>query len=408
MLRNCVLLLLLVISTAAHAGFDSAKYKLEVTPELRLFPDSPAYSGQTDNCSLSISALGKVDMEWNDGLTKLAIYPFARLDSEDSERTHADLREFNLRQRTGDFDWLIGVGKVFWGTTESLHLVDIINQTDAVESIDGEDKLGQPMLSLAWAIPVGVLSGFILPYFRERTLPGENGRFRAMIPYDTDSAIYESSHKQHHIDSALRWQYSGGGIDIGLSQFLGTAREPRFIFNQDQTKLLPVYDLIRQTGLDFNFVSGSWILKLEALYQSNRIENFKAAVGGFEYTIPTANFDAPEIGLLAEYCWDNRGSDSLSIYQNDLFLGLRIGLNDIAGSEMLAGITQDMQHSSRYISIDASRRIENIGRIALKLRVFNDISTNDPLYTYKRDSYLQIEFTFYFSGEISKEKDHGR
>jgi hypothetical protein len=30
-----------------------------------------------------------------------------------------------------------------------LHLVDIINQTDGVESIDGEDKLGQSMMAFS-------------------------------------------------------------------------------------------------------------------------------------------------------------------------------------------------------------------------------------------------------------------
>ena len=44
----------------------------------------------------------------------------------------------------------VGVGKVFWGVTESQHLVDIINQTDLVENIDTEDKLGQPMLETTW------------------------------------------------------------------------------------------------------------------------------------------------------------------------------------------------------------------------------------------------------------------
>ncbi|MDD7885073.1 hypothetical protein [Flavivirga sp. 57AJ16] len=34
--------------------------------------------------------------------------------------------------------------------TESNHLVDIINQTDAVETFDGEEKLGQPMVQLSW------------------------------------------------------------------------------------------------------------------------------------------------------------------------------------------------------------------------------------------------------------------
>ena len=43
---------------------------------------------------------------------------------------------------------LVGAAKVFWGTAESRHLVDIINQTDAVEDIDEEDKLGQPMVKV--------------------------------------------------------------------------------------------------------------------------------------------------------------------------------------------------------------------------------------------------------------------
>lgn len=387
----------MLISTVAHADFDSAKFKLDLTPELRVFPESPADPRQLDN-SLSVSALGRADFEWNNGLTKFTASPFVRLDSADSNRSHIDLREFEVRHRSGDFDLRIGVGKVFWGTTESLHLVDIINQTDAIESIEGEDKLGQPMLSLAWTCPVGVVSGFLLPYFRERTLPGIKGRLRAQIPYDTDNAIYESSQGRNHIDAALRWQYSGGGLDIGVSQFWGTAREPRFVFNQSSPEimLVPFYDLISQTSLDFNLVRGSWIWKLEALHQSNRINNFEAIVGGFEYTIPMSNSEFPEIGLLAEYAWDSRDINSPSIYQNDLFLGIRIGFNDFAGSEVLVGIMQDMQQDSRYITISANRRLEKLGRIALKLNIFNGISTSDPLYAFKRDTYLQIEYTFNF------------
>ena len=43
----------------------------------------------------------------------------------------------------------LGLRKVYWGVTESQHLVDVINQTEGVENLDGEDKLGQPMLNLA-------------------------------------------------------------------------------------------------------------------------------------------------------------------------------------------------------------------------------------------------------------------
>jgi len=44
---------------------------------------------------------------------------------------------------------LVGINSVFWRVVESNHLVDILNQTDLIEDIDGEEKLGQPMISLS-------------------------------------------------------------------------------------------------------------------------------------------------------------------------------------------------------------------------------------------------------------------
>jgi hypothetical protein len=51
--------------------------------------------------------------------------------------------------------------------------VDIINQTDLVENIDGEDKLGQPMVHFSYFGDWGVVDFFLLPYLRERTYPGK-------------------------------------------------------------------------------------------------------------------------------------------------------------------------------------------------------------------------------------------
>ena len=63
---------------------------------------------------------------------------FVREDSMDDERSHADLRELSWLYYSDDWELRIGVSKVFWGVAESQHLVDIINQTDAVENVDGD------------------------------------------------------------------------------------------------------------------------------------------------------------------------------------------------------------------------------------------------------------------------------
>ena len=79
----------------------------------------------------------------NNGDTLFTFVPFARWDSEDEERKHFDIRELNINHASGDWETLVGIGKVFWGVVESNHLVNIINQTDFLEGVDGEDKLGQ-------------------------------------------------------------------------------------------------------------------------------------------------------------------------------------------------------------------------------------------------------------------------
>jgi hypothetical protein len=391
---HLVVLALFSAAQSAIAAPDSVKRKIELTAESRLFPQRGFDSRQTD-ATLSLAVLGRWDLDWRAARAQLAVVPFARIDSADSERSHVDLREFELRYRTGNLDFRAGIGKVFWGTTEFVHLVDVINQTDGVESIDNEEKLGQPILGLSWTSPIGVLTGLVMPLFRERNLQGVKGRLRAPLPYAQSRAMYESDRGKKHVDFALRWQHSSDSLDIGIAHFVGTAREPGFLVQTaaPEPNLLAVYDQIRQTSLDLNWVSGSWIWKLEALQQRHRNRDYSAAVGGFEYTLPNSEVGARETGLLLEYAWDSRGLASGSPVQNDLFVGLRIALNDVAGSELLAGFGQDMQSSGRFVSLDASRRIGDSGRFSLKLRLIDSSAEADPLTLLNRDDHLVLEYT---------------
>ena len=143
--------------------------------------------------------------EWNAGDYSLLFSPFLRVDSADSARTHADIRELIWQTNHDDWELKLGVGKVFWGVTESQHLVDVINQTDLVENADTEDKLGQPMINLTLLKDWGTVDLFVLPYFRERTFAGKAGRLRSTVVVDTDNARYESGAAERHIDAAIRW-----------------------------------------------------------------------------------------------------------------------------------------------------------------------------------------------------------
>ena len=80
--------------------------------------------------------------------------------------SHVDIRELNLLYTQDNWEGIAGISRVFWGVTESGHLVDIINQTDQLEGFDGEDKLGQAMIRISRLFDQNSVDLYVLPGFR--------------------------------------------------------------------------------------------------------------------------------------------------------------------------------------------------------------------------------------------------
>jgi hypothetical protein len=365
--------------------------------EARGFANAPLDDRQ-HNGNLSLAAQPEYFHDWDDGKQRISFTPFARWDEHDEERTHADIRELLWSKVSDAWELRAGVGKVFWGVTESQHLVDIVNQTDLVESTDGEEKLGQPMVNLALIRDWGTLNLFVLPGFRERTFPGVEGRLRTQPYVDTDRALYESSAEDRHVDFAARWSHFVGDWDIGLSYFRGTGRDPRFALDMSGAEpvLLPYYDLIRQTGLDLQATLGSWLWKLEAVHRTGQGDNFVAATGGFEYTFVGVLESQADVGVIAELLHDSRGADAPTPFENDVMLGTRLTLNDEQSSELLFGLIADRDDSPRLYRLEASRRLGESWKLSLEGQAFTGISTTDILGGFRQDDYLQLEIARYF------------
>ncbi len=384
-----------VISASVAASHELSGY---VAVEGRGFFNDPFYPEQErDNASFALQP--EYYHQWENG-SSFTFVPFARLDSADSRRSHFDLRELNYLWLGDSWELRVGVGKVFWGVTEFVHLVDVINQTDLVEDIDGEDKLGQPMVSLSFPRDWGTIELFVLPYFRERTFPGPDGRLRSPLTVDTDNPTYENSNEEHHVDFALRYSKSIGDWEIGLSHFRGTGREPTLLpgFNQAGDPVLtPFYEQIGQTGLDLQLITGGWLWKLETIYRTDQgDEDFSSGAFGFEYTFYGV-FDTPaDVGVIAEYIRDDRDEEATAPLQNDMAIGLRLSFNDAASSNALIGVVQDAETSACLITVEASRRFGSNWKANLEMGLFSDLPPEDPLYGLREDDYLRLELAYYY------------
>lgn len=369
-----------------------------VSAQAQVFLEDPLDPIQS-NSNLSAAARPEFYTDWNDGRDSFTFTPFARIDQRDDERTHYDIRELNWLHAGGNWELRAGLGIVFWGVTESQHLVDIINQTDVVENIDGEDKLGQPMINLSLIRDWGTVDIYVLPGFRKRTFPGPEGRPRIHPPVNADAAVFESADEEKHVDFALRWSHAVGDWDLGLSHFHGTSRDPAFRLDSTNPAapfLIPVYDQIDQTGIDAQLTYNSWLWKLEAIRRSGQGETFFATTGGFEYTLYGLFDTASDLGMLLEYSYDERPVETRSPFNNDMFGGLRLTLNDAQSTEALAGCTFDLDSSSRFCNIEASRRFGDNWIANLEVRTFSSVPRLDPFFTLRRDDYIQFELAYYF------------
>lgn len=356
--------------------------------EARVFTTDPRHSGQSESGDYSFYLQPELRYEIIRG--RITVIPFYRFDSIDAKRSHFDFREFNLRYFADRWDLSVGVDRVFWGVTESRHLVDIINQTDLVENIDQEAKLGQLMARFNWQADWGVITAFVLPGFRERTFPGFDGRLRTVLPVADYTGVYESDKGDSHVDFALRYSNVFGDWDVGAYYFTGTSREPRLIADSSNRVLIPHYDQIQQAGIDAQLTMGSWLWKFEGINRHGQGEPFTAAVAGFEYTLYQIVDSNADLGLLGEWLYDGRDDSAPpTLFDRDLFLGLRLSMNDIAGSELLLGLFYDEEKQQQLFKLDGKRRLAQNWSIELEAWRFQE--PNNGGMDISRDNYVQLQ-----------------
>ena len=379
----------------------------DISLEGRWYPDPAVHPGQRSHAS-GFVLRPELYLEDRAGRS-LTVRPFFRHDAGDPRRTHADLHEAYgmVVGQWGASEWelRLGVDRVFWGVTESQHLVDIVNQVDLVEHPNEKARLGQLMAHVTLAGNWGAFELFGITGHRGRTFSGRSGRLRLPLIIDHGATTYEGGAEEWGLDVAARYSGTIGAFDVGVSVFDGTSREPFLLpaVNGAGTPVLaPHYRRIRQFGLDAQWTTGSWLYKLEAIHRTGawnlrgREEDYAAVVAGGEYTLYGLFGSAADLGLLAEWNYDARGEWATSRFQNDLFLGTRLALNDEQGTEFIGGVLSDLDHDSHFVSLELSRRLRENWSLQFETVVLLNVGEADLLYAMRRDSFVGLDLVYSF------------
>lgn len=192
---------------------------------------------------------------------------------------------------------------------------------------------------------------------------------------------------------------------MSLSEFDGTSRDPFLYLDPDRAgelALVPLYEQIRQFGLDAQFRAGSWLFKLEAIRRTgarNRIgveEDYPASSIGGEYTFYSVLDSAVDLTLLSEWNYDGRRRNATNIFQNDLFLGARITFNDVRSTEILTSILRDADSAGQVLTLELNRRISDQWSFRGEAIALRGIDPVGLTYVSRHDSFVELNLVYNF------------
>lgn len=429
---------LFFLPLAAHAKLDFSGY---IETEVHIYQQTGLFEDQKSHL-ISVAVEPELYWESDDENQSISFKVFGRTSDEDGNRDHADIRELYYSYAGNGWQIQAGINKVFWGVTEAAHLVDIVNQTDNVESITGEEKLGQMMVSLGLEQDWGNLDLFILPGFRERHFPTGPERFqigneatKTAIDIDGHNAVYEDEDEEDHVDYAARWSHYFGDLDVGVSYFSGTNRAPIPVIGKADLgstpptveEFAPYYEQLDQLGLELQYIWESWAFKFEGASKQLESGDYSEAVAGFEYTLSDVNFTGIDVGFIFEYLWNDRDSVSirnpslkalglptttplpanveaaaiiegnfLSPLEDDVFLGTRFTMNDAASTDFIAGVIVDTSDNTMSGKFEGGTRVGDDIRLTLNLYFYTNVDERSALYSFRKDDQIEAKVAWYF------------
>ena len=389
----------------SHPSIAQIEYSGKIGSQVRWFSANPDPGSEQGTLTGALEFESEFYFE-NDNGSAITVVPYVRYDSMDPRRSRIDLREANYLMfgSLGESDWdlRLGIGRVFWGATESRHLVDIVNQTDVAYHPNEETKLGQPMAHFTVTGNWGTLELLALPYHRKRTLPGKTGRLRPDV-VDNKKAFYEHPDKERHLDFAARYSNTFGSLDMGISLFNGTSREPYLIPTGTNQVHVSPYRQIQQFGLDAQLAAGPLLFKFESIHRSGQLnvygkkESYNSFVFGSEYSIYSFLGTKSDLTLFGEWIFDNRGHTATTFFDNDLFFAARFALNDIQDTEVITSILGDRDRKSRILTLEVNRRLADYWSLHMEANVFMGVDVNDPiLYPIRKDSFIEVGLSYSF------------
>jgi len=302
-------------------------------------------------------------------------------DYDEDSRTYARLNEFYLTKHFENSDFSAGRRVYFMGALEVLNPVDIISrQNFGRDPLDDRYRIGTYMAMYEYFSDDIEIS--LVAFKTERA--DEFGSTKS--PYNIFGTELNkdinSQRGKNHPSIMLKAQGTldeNYALDYAFGIIRGYDTQRTFTQKLEQTQWLST------TAFTYNTLAyENTLYKLEARAsnidrnQEAKMDDYIYLGVGIEHTL-AAFYENIDVGFLAEYYnWirlnkNYLSADSMMVtMQNDIFIGLRIAMNNASSTELVGGVIEDLDSGSEqsYYAQIKSRIFDTL-LVDLDLRYLN-------------------------------------
>ncbi len=83
----------------------------------------------------------------------------------------------------------------------------------------------------------------------------------------------------------------------------------------------------------------------------------------------------------------------ITFFENDLFFGTRLALNDIDNTAVLLGGIIDREDQSTALFVEAERRVGQNWKLELESRAFVNVKRANRLSSFSQDSFITVRLS---------------
>lgn len=279
--------------------------------------------------------------------------------SEYKQRRYLMLNELYMSKDYEDYSFVFGKVIKFVGELEGFNSADIFNQKNyLLDPFEKSAKLGSYMLSLTKYFDEDSLEFGVKFYEESQKYPTWH------TPYSPFALNYndtlESSDNVYSPTFYLLYTLS----DTKFIAIHGYDNK-RYFIPLNQNTLSQYAYKVNKFLLTSNYLYKNTIFKLESSYTDVINDKNMGDYTQISFGMENNFYDiyGVDIGLYTEYyryvyLQDGlKNMDISELYDNDLFVALKLNFNDVGASEIKGGILHDTQNSEEIFKIEAKSRI---------------------------------------------------